>query len=284
MIDKKQNELKILENRKWIKRLINPYENVRIPLLVECQNGHCVECKDVRQLLKTTDESRYYLECPLCKKEEFEKKYLTEKPICLYCGKELSREQFKDGQKFCSQSCAATYNNLNSPHKNHPVKKQKIEKIEKESYTERIELNSIEKGAIGETALMSECLRLGIHVSKPIVDSYPYDLILEKNGKMFRFQVKTSEVFNSGVYVFTTCRNKYRSGYTDSKIYEDNEFDYFYLYSLYDDEAFIISLKELNQKVLYIRKYDENQYGKNNKENHYSKDYTSKVLLNKIFE
>ena len=29
---------------------------------------------------------------------------------CLNCGKELTKKQIKDGNKFCSNSCAATYN------------------------------------------------------------------------------------------------------------------------------------------------------------------------------
>lgn len=59
-----------------------------------------------------------------------------EKRFCLNCGKEITVKDKR--QKFCSQSCAATYNNKRR-------KKKKIPVIVKETFTSASRLNSLSK-------------------------------------------------------------------------------------------------------------------------------------------
>lgn len=330
MVDKKENERKILANRTWIKRLITPYENVRTPINVECQKGHCIECRDVRELLKTCDNSRYFLECPICKKEEYEKEYLIEKPKCLQCGTKLSLVQFKDKQKFCSQSCAAIYNNNarstnNSFNKflkmndseieaaidestsfnnfcenlkffnlSNNIKSQMKAKINqkfpnawkstnKKELQKNMGYNSLDIGAIGENAFVLKMLKKGIRVSKPICDAYPYDFILEKNGKMLRFQVKSSEsLVNDKTYSFTISKKRYNKAIC----YKKDDFDFYFLYNLSDDRGFIIPLTDiLGKSTIFIRKFNKDQYAGNKDEEKYfyAKNYDFEIFLEKIF-
>lgn len=110
MENKKIYEEKILEYRPWIKRLVTPYQNVRTKITVECQNGHLVECKDVRGLINPlSDKNTFYRECPICNSKRLE--FDSLKPKCERCGKELTYEQFISKQKFCSRTCGAITSN-----------------------------------------------------------------------------------------------------------------------------------------------------------------------------
>lgn len=48
------------------------------------------------------------------------------------------------------------------------------------------------KGMYAEYLFASECIKRGIYPSKPLMDSSIYDMILEKDGKLYKVQIKYS--------------------------------------------------------------------------------------------
>lgn len=60
-------------------------------------------------------------------------------------------------------------------------------------------MNNKEQGNIGEASAILHYTTLGFRVSKPLFENCPYDFIVDKDGILFRVQVKT-------------CRNKAPSG------------------------------------------------------------------------
>ncbi|KKN20512.1 hypothetical protein LCGC14_0934850 [marine sediment metagenome] len=61
-------------------------------------------------------------------------------------------------------------------------------------FGEKIMLTTKEKGDIGLTKIIAELTENCFNVSIPIAEHLKYDLIVEKNGKMFRVQSKYTSV------------------------------------------------------------------------------------------
>lgn len=53
-------------------------------------------------------------------------------------------------------------------------------------------LDRSQQGDLGEARAIYELVRLGYYVSTPLHTQVPYDLIADKNGQLFKVQVKTS--------------------------------------------------------------------------------------------
>lgn len=80
----------------WIKEIIESDQDMST---VVCSEGHTVSVRT-----KGLTRTDYIKHCPICK--ESKRQNSTKK--CLNCGKELKPGQ----EKFCSNSCSATYNNF----------------------------------------------------------------------------------------------------------------------------------------------------------------------------
>ncbi|MBU0709496.1 MAG: endonuclease, partial [Candidatus Omnitrophica bacterium] len=48
------------------------------------------------------------------------------------------------------------------------------------------------KADIAESAVITQLLKKGFRVLKPIGDRLPYDLAIDRNGKLLRIQVKSA--------------------------------------------------------------------------------------------
>jgi hypothetical protein len=70
-------------------------------------------------------------------------------------------------------------------------------------------LTTNQKGLVAETAIVHECVKLGIGVARPL-DAAPYDLILDLGPKLLRVQCKWA-VRQGGVVVIRTGRSVNRS-------------------------------------------------------------------------
>ncbi|MBU0709162.1 MAG: endonuclease [Candidatus Omnitrophica bacterium] len=87
------------------------------------------------------------------------------------------------------------------------------------------------KADIAESAVITELLKMGFRVLKPIGDRLPYDLAIDRNGKLLRIQVK-SAWFNAktnsyGVDVRRTKTNRRRML---RERYCKNDFDFAVVY------------------------------------------------------
>lgn len=107
------------------------------------------------------------------------------------------------------------------------------------------------KGAIGEIEFKSRCLRTGIKVSKPVVDNYPYDFIIETN-RLLKIQVKTT-TSKSDIKKYSNCyRFVVSKGCTGRDLYTENDVDFFALYILPVHIFYIIPQNVITSKNVRV--------------------------------
>ena len=116
-------------------------------------------------------------------------------------------------------------------------------------------MNGNQKGCFAEYHFATTAIKQGFNVSMPLLDSSMYDCILEKSGKLFKFQVK---------YLGA---NRYKHGRSTQVVlkrtghasYDRDFVDYFALWSEEYNGFFII--KNIGQKTLRLSLH--NQYKEN---------------------
>lgn len=95
------------------------------------------------------------------------------------------------------------------------------------------------KGELAELAFIQKAADLGLMVSKPCGDSFPYDLIVQSGGRLLRIQVKSC---------FTSKRRGYsvnlgkRTDRTTTR-YTENEIDFLAVYIVPHDVWYVIPVQ-----------------------------------------
>lgn len=91
-----------------------------------------------------------------------------------------------------------------------------------------VELNTKAVGVITEEEIKLWFLKQGLTVSVPIGDNSRYDFIVDCNGKLIRFQSKTSNLTRTpGCINFACASIKYNSQGSNRTKYTSQEIDYF---------------------------------------------------------
>lgn len=85
------------------------------------------------------------------------------------------------------------------------------------------------KADIAESAVVTELLKRGFNVLKPIGDRLSYDLAIDVNGKLIRIQVK-SAWFYRGAYKVDSRLTKTNRRRMLRKYYNKNDFDFAIIY------------------------------------------------------
>ena len=85
------------------------------------------------------------------------------------------------------------------------------------------------KADIAESAVITELLRRGFRVLKPVGDRLPYDLAIDINGKLLRIQVKSAWLYD-GAYKVDVRRTKTNRRKMIRKYYNRNDFDFAIIY------------------------------------------------------
>lgn len=85
------------------------------------------------------------------------------------------------------------------------------------------------KADIAESAVTTELLKRGFRVLKPVGDRLPYDLAVDRNGKLIRIQVK-SAWFYRGAYKVDARMTKTNRRIIIRKYYNKNDFDVAIIY------------------------------------------------------
>ena len=96
-------------------------------------------------------------------------------------------------------------------------------------------LNTVTIGDIGEAQAIALFTKKQIPVSKPLTNNIRYDLIIEKDNKLYRVQVKTTANIKDGKMEFATKTTNYTKGTWSTNHYSKNEVDLFFLYCLEND-------------------------------------------------
>jgi len=81
------------------------------------------------------------------------------------------------------------------------------------------------KSDIAESAVITELLKRGFRVLKPVGDRLPYDLALDINGKLLRIQVKGAWYYN-GSFTVDTRRTKTNRRRMKRERYDEKDFDF----------------------------------------------------------
>ena len=130
-------------------------------------------------------------------------------------------------------------------------------------------LNSHFIGEITEQQVATEFLKLGILVSKPLVQSSRYDFIVDINHKLYKIQVKTGTFKEDAYLEFATSTSHTNTRGTVNHSYTENEIDYFATF--YNNQCYIISVNECgsrNQRLRIKPPKNGNQRGSKMAENY----------------
>ncbi len=116
-----------------------------------------------------------------------------------------------------------------------------------------------QKGCFAEYKFATRAMENGFNVSMPLLDSSPYDCILEKNGQLFKVQIKyVSSHRKQSTY--TSGKNTFRLTLARSYNFYPKELcDYFAIWIDLYDGFFIIPNKEQSAVRLSLNnKYADN--------------------------
>ena len=137
-------------------------------------------------------------------------------------------------------------------------------------------LNTVTIGDIGEAQAIALFTKKQIPVSKPLTNNVRYDLIIEKDNKLYRVQVKSTANIKDGKMEFATKTTNYTKGTWSSNHYSKNEVDIFFLYCLENDwcglfipdnediptTLFIRTMPPKNNQKVGIRKMEDYSFDK----------------------
>lgn len=122
------------------------------------------------------------------------------------------------------------------------------------------DLTSVTQGSLGLTAAIYNLSKLGYVVSIPLIDNQNYDLIIDKEGILYKVEVKTSRTkAASGNYVVQI--KSVRSNKTDNNIKNFDSSAIDYLFILLDNESmYFIPSKEVKSKTTLTLSEKHNIY------------------------
>lgn len=138
-------------------------------------------------------------------------------------------------------------------------------------------MNTKQLGTIGELKAQYDFMKAGFDVSIPIGDYCAYDLIIVKDNKIFKIQVKSCEKIIDGKMKFDLTSRNY---YIDKK-YDIQDCDYFYFYCLENEQSYLYkNTEDNNSRAVYIR----TEPTKNNqiKGINFAKDFNFNKVVNQL--
>lgn len=138
-------------------------------------------------------------------------------------------------------------------------------------------MNTKQLGTIGELKAQYDFIKAGFDVSIPIGDYCAYDLIIVKEGKIFKIQVKSCEKIVDGRMKFDLTSRNY---YIDKK-YDTQDCDYFYFYCLENEQSYLYkNTEDNNSRAVYIR--IEPTKNNQTKGINFAKDFNFNKVVNQL--
>lgn len=135
-----------------------------------------------------------------------------------------------------------------------------------------------DKGELVEQILITELMKLGLSVSKPIGDNQPYDIIIELNGALKKIQIRTcwKQINKNSLKIsFKNSRLNMTKAYKTSN---KDKVDYYMGYSFETEKCYFIDVtKTDNINCIYLQINDN---CKNGRVKNFAKDFELKNLLN----
>lgn len=106
-------------------------------------------------------------------------------------------------------------------------------------------------GEITEQSVAIEFLKLGIQVSKPLVQSSKYDFIVDIKNKLYKIQVKTSSLKEESYIEFATSTSHTNTKGTINLTYSENDVDFFA--TIYDGQCYLIPFSDCGRRQQRLR-------------------------------
>jgi len=111
-------------------------------------------------------------------------------------------------------------------------------------------MNTKDKGNITESKFIFEFIKLGWNVLIPFGDNCRYDIVIEKDDKMYKIQCKTARIKN-GYVMFSTCSSQAHRGGKKKDYRED--VDFIAAYCLENDTCYICDVKTVGKTDCQLR-------------------------------
>lgn len=107
-------------------------------------------------------------------------------------------------------------------------------------------------GEITEQEVALEFLKLGILISKPLVQSSKYDFIADINHNLYKIQVKTGRIDEEKSYLeFATSTSHTNTKGTLNLSYSENDVDFFA--TMYNGQCYLIPYHLCGKRAQRIR-------------------------------
>jgi len=112
-----------------------------------------------------------------------------------------------------------------------------------------------QKGCFAEYKFATRAMKEGFNVSMPLLDSSPYDCIIEKGGKIFKFQIK----YVSKNRAEDPIRNMRVTMHREGGVYAKHLCDYFAIwFEKYDGFFIVPNDEQKSMRMSLTNKYAEN--------------------------
>ncbi|HET9031054.1 MAG TPA: group I intron-associated PD-(D/E)XK endonuclease [Candidatus Aquilonibacter sp.] len=98
-------------------------------------------------------------------------------------------------------------------------------------------------GDIAEMRIMAACAEAGYHVLVPFGENRRYDIVLERDGRFFRVQVKAGRLRNGSLIFNAYSAHSHRNGMANRRY--DGEIDYFGVWCGDDRTAYLIPVSDV---------------------------------------
>lgn len=106
-------------------------------------------------------------------------------------------------------------------------------------------------GEITEQQVAIEFLKLGIQVSKPLVQSSKYDFIIDVNNHLYKVQVKTGTLKEDSYIEFATATSHTNTKGTVNLNYSKEDVDFFA--TMYDGQCYLVPFSVCSKRCQRLR-------------------------------
>ena len=106
-------------------------------------------------------------------------------------------------------------------------------------------------GEITEQQVAIEFLKLGILISKPVVQSSKYDFIADINHKLYKIQVKTGTFKEDAYLEFATSTSHTNTKGTLNLHYSEEDVDFFA--TMYEGQCYLVPFHSCGKRAQRLR-------------------------------
>ena len=112
-------------------------------------------------------------------------------------------------------------------------------------------LNTHFIGEITEQEVAIAFLKLGIQVSKPLVQSSRYDFVIDVNNNLYKIQVKTGTLKEDSYIEFATSTSHTNTKGTINLNYSEKDVDFFA--TIYNGQCYLVPFKVCGRRAQRLR-------------------------------